>query len=235
MFWIGLAWIAMPLFVFIGVIRERKWGLIQRLLGGVFFGLLIGFLAGCALAFEHWFGYTVFWILFAFTALAAIGPVASDNVDTEQAASAPQVLNKDQSTLPSQGKDEPAATPLKKGRLPKSSQKSKSYAITKQAKQTPVKKTASQETSPPSKTRKRTHYSRSEVKHIAFDYIDSSGSFTSREVAVNSFDGTYLKAYCLEKRATRTFKLENICGLITLRETGELLSTYEWEDIWRAA
>lgn len=232
MFWIGLAWIAMPLFVFIGLIRDRKCGLIKRLLGGVFFGLLIGFLAGCALAFEHWFGYTVFWILFAFSALILL---VSDNVDTEPAANAPQVLNKYQSTLPSQGENESTSTPLKKGRLPKSSQKSKSYATTKQAKQTPVKKTASQETSPPSKTRKRTHYSRSEVKHIAFDYIDSSGSFTSREVAVNSFDGTYLKAYCLEKRATRTFKLENICGLITLRETGELLSTYEWEDAWRGA
>ncbi|WP_338725845.1 hypothetical protein V8687_19500 [Shewanella baltica] len=232
MFWIGLAWIAMPIFVFIGVLRDHKCGLIKRLLVGVFFGLLVGFLAGCALAFEHWFGYTVFWILFAFSGLILL---ASENVDTELAANAPQVLNKYQSTLPSQGENESTATPLKKGRLPKSSQKSKSYATTKQSKQVPVKKTVSQETSQPSKARKRTHYSRSEVKHIAFDYIDSSGSFTSREVAVNSFDGTYLKAYCLEKRATRTFKLENICGLITLRETGELLSTYEWEDVWRAA
>lgn len=232
MFWIGLAWIAMPIFVFVGLIRDRKCGLIKRLLGSIFFALLIGFLAGCALAFEHWFGYTVFWILFAFSALILL---ASDNVDTEQAANAPQVLNKYQSTLPSQGEKESTATPLKKGRLPKSSQKNKSYATTKQSKQVPAKKTASQEKIQPSKTRKRTLYSRSEVRQIAFDYIDSSGNFTSREVAVNSFDGTYLKAYCLEKGATRTFKLENICGLITLRETGELLSIYEWEDIWLGA
>ena len=32
---------------------------------------------------------------------------------------------------------------------------------------------------------------------------------------------------------TRTFKLENICGLISLRDTGELLSIDEWEDAGR--
>lgn len=35
------------------------------------------------------------------------------------------------------------------------------------------------------------------------------------------------------EEVTRTFKLENICGLIALRDTGELLSIDEWEDVWR--
>lgn len=233
MFWIGLAWIAMPLFVIIGVIRERKWGLIQRLLGGVFFGLLIGFLAGCALAFEHWFGYTVFWILFAFTALAAIGPVSSANVSAPDNSQA--VDESSQESLTSTETAQTNAT----GRLPISSQK-KLRKLNRSAKvptkkaiyQIPAVPAKSSEPFKPSKTPKHTRYSRSEVRQIAFGYIDSSGSFTSREVAVNSFDGTYLKAFCLEKGATRTFKLENICGLITLRETGEQLRPKEWQNVW---
>lgn len=220
--WIMLAWAAIPILIWVGYSKELKMTFKEVFI----LGLIFGGIAGVSLWFDHWLGYTAFWIIFAIAALIAISP---DNVDADQETSSPDSITKYQSSSTGHS----AVNPLKKGRLPKSSQKSKSYATTKQAKQTPVKKTASQETSLPSKTRKRTHYSRSEVKHIAFDYIDSSGSFTSREVAVNSFDGTYLKAYCLEKRATRTFKLENICGLITLRETGELLSTYEWEDAWQ--
>ncbi|EGM68737.1 hypothetical protein [Shewanella sp. HN-41] len=34
------------------------------------------------------------------------------------------------------------------------------------------------------------------------------------------------------EEVTQTFKLENICGLITLRDTSELLSLDEWEDAW---
>ena len=35
------------------------------------------------------------------------------------------------------------------------------------------------------------------------------------------------------EEVAQTFKRENICGLITLRGTGVLLSIYEWEDAWR--
>lgn len=226
--WIMLAWAAIPILIWVGYSKEVKMTFKEVFI----LGLIFGGIAGVSLLFDHWLGYTAFWIIFAMAALIAISP---ESVDTEQtASSSSDVINKYSNTLALQSESESdtAVTSLKKGRLPKSSQKSKSYATTKQSKQAPVKKTASQETSPPSKTRKRTHYSRSEVRQIAFDYIDSSGSFTSREVAVNSFDGTYLKGYCLEKGATRTFKLENICGLVTLRETGELLSIDEWEDAW---
>lgn len=213
--WMMFAWAAIPILIWVGYSKE-----VRLTFKDVFIvGLIFGGIAGLSLWFDHWLGYTAFWIIFAMAALIAITP---DNNDSDKASSSPETITKYQSS--SIGNS--AVNPLKKGRLPKSSQKSKSYV------NQPKPASKSQRSS---KTQNHTGYSRNEVRQIAFDYIDSSGNFTSREVAVNSFDGTYLKAYCLEKGATRTFKLENICGLITLRETGELLSIHEWEDIWRAA
>lgn len=213
--WMMFAWAAIPIFIWVGYSKE-----VRLTFKDVFIvGLIFGGIAGLSLWFDHWLGYTAFGIIFAMAALIAISP---DNNDSDKASSSPETISKYQSS--SIGNS--AVNPLKKGRLPKSSQKSKSYV------NQPKPTSKSQRSS---KTQDYTRYSRNEVRQIAFDYIDSSGNFTSREVAVNSFDGTYLKAYCLEKEATRTFKLENICGLITLRETGELLSIHEWEDIWRAA
>jgi hypothetical protein len=234
--WIALAWLAMPLFCGIGAIRSDKGSFLSRLFRGILIGLLIGFLAGCALAFEHWFGYSVFWILFAFSSLVAIGPLSSTDVsapDNSQAV--------DESAQASSLSNETAQT-NSAGRLPISSQK-KLRKLNHVAK-VPTKKAiyqkplAAKSSAPlkpfsPSKKSKSTHYSLNEVRQISFDYIDSAGNLTSRDVSVNKLDGIYLQAYCLSKQARRTFKLDNICGLITLRETGELLNIYEWEDAWR--
>lgn len=213
--WMMFAWAAIPILVWVGYSKE-----VRLTFKEVFIvGLIFGGIAGVSLWFDHWLGYTAFWIIFAMAALIAITP---DNNDADKASSSPETITK----YPSSSIGNSAVNPLKKSRLPKSSQKSKSYV------NQPKPTSKSQRSS---KTQNYSHYSRNEVRQIAFDYIDSSGNFTSREVAVNSFDGTYLKAYCLEKGATRTFKLENICGLITLRETGELLSIDEWEGAWQRA
>ncbi|MCS6260652.1 hypothetical protein G3479_15560 [Shewanella baltica] len=218
--WMMFAWAAIPILIWIGYSKEARLTFKEVFI----LGLIFGGIAGVSLWFDHWLGDTVFWIIFAMAALVAISP---DNVDADQETSSPDSITKYQSSSTGHS----AVNPLKKGRLPKSSQKSKSYSTAKQVNQPK----SSSKSLRSSKTPKHTSYSRGEVRQIAFDYIDSTGNFTSREVAVNSLDGSYLNAYCLEKGATRTFKLENICGLITLRETGELLSVHEWEDIWRAA
>lgn len=218
--WMMFAWAAIPILIWIGYSKEARLTFKEVFI----LGLIFGGIAGVSLWFDHWLGDTVFWIIFAMAVLVVISP---DNVDADQKSSSPETI----AIYQSNSIDNSALNPLKKGRLPKSSQKNKSYATAKLAKQSPFTKVSSKNLSS-SKTLNSTRYSRNEVRQVAFDYIDSSGNFTSREVAVNSFDGTYLKTYCLEKGATRTFKLENICGLITLRETGEQLSSWEWQNLW---
>lgn len=72
------------------------------------------------------------------------------------------------------------------------------------------------------------HYSRSELLEVAFSYIDAAGNFTQREVTVNQVTGTYVKGWCHERRAARTFRLDSIIQDITLLSTGEVISVNDW-------
>lgn len=76
-------------------------------------------------------------------------------------------------------------------------------------------------------------YTKQQLRQIAFDYTDSEGASSYREVAVNSADNYYIKAFCLSRQATRTFRIDRIDGFITIRETGELLSVSEWLRLYR--
>lgn len=78
-------------------------------------------------------------------------------------------------------------------------------------------------------------FSSSELRMLAFTYIDANDNVTFREVSVNSFDGRRISAYCLDRRAIRTFTLSNIIGKVTLRESGEELAPDEWASYWRNA
>lgn len=77
-------------------------------------------------------------------------------------------------------------------------------------------------------TRNLNHYSRAELLEIAFSYIDAAGSFTQREVTVNQVTGTYVKGWCHERKAARTFRLDSIIQDITLLSTGEVISVTDW-------
>lgn len=81
------------------------------------------------------------------------------------------------------------------------------------------------------KSAKANLYTANELRQIAFTYMDYNGKITQRDVAVNRFDGFKINAYCLDRRANRTFNLSNIVGEIILRETGELVTPDEWAEI----
>lgn len=76
-------------------------------------------------------------------------------------------------------------------------------------------------------------YTKQQLRQIAFDYTDSEGVSSYREVAVNSVDDYYIKAFCLSRHATRTFRIDRVDGYITMRETGELLSVSDWLHLYR--
>lgn len=77
-------------------------------------------------------------------------------------------------------------------------------------------------------TRDLNHYSRAELLEVAFSYIDAAGNFTQRKVTVNQVTGTYVKGWCHERRAARTFRLDSIIQDITLLSTGEVISVNDW-------
>lgn len=68
-----------------------------------------------------------------------------------------------------------------------------------------------------------------DVLYIAFDYEDSKGDRSYREVDVRSFDGERIQAYCHRAKAMRTFIFSRILGDIIIRATGEVKSL----DVWR--
>lgn len=65
---------------------------------------------------------------------------------------------------------------------------------------------------------------------IAFTYKNSNGSITYREVDVKKFDGLYIEGYCYSRKQYRTFRIDRIVDGITLRDTGELFTTEEWDE-----
>ncbi len=77
-------------------------------------------------------------------------------------------------------------------------------------------------------TRGLSHYSRAELLEVAFSYIDAAGNFTQREVSVNQVTGTYVKGWCHERNAARTFRLDSIIQDVTLLSTGEVIAVNDW-------
>lgn len=68
----------------------------------------------------------------------------------------------------------------------------------------------------------------SDFRYIAFDYEDSKGVLSYREVDVRSFDGERLQAYCHRAQAMRTFITSRIIGDIIIRPTGEVKPLSDW-------
>ncbi|HHQ4468374.1 TPA: hypothetical protein ACSPZQ_002208 [Aeromonas veronii] len=77
-------------------------------------------------------------------------------------------------------------------------------------------------------TRDLSHYSRAELLEVAFSYIDADSNFTQREVSVSQVTGTYVKGWCHERKAVRTFRLDSILQDVTLLSTGEVISVNDW-------
>lgn len=80
----------------------------------------------------------------------------------------------------------------------------------------------------PTSRRVKSTKSTSIRSEIQFCYTDADGNFTFRNVVVSSIDGEYLKGFDLERRASRTFKIERIDNEIIDVSTGEVLSKRDW-------
>ncbi|MBR0573368.1 MULTISPECIES: WYL domain-containing protein [Pasteurellaceae] len=63
---------------------------------------------------------------------------------------------------------------------------------------------------------------------IEFDYVDYHGNPTRRKVRVREVDETYLEGYDLNRRDTRTFKIERIGDEIIELETGLISTKEDW-------
>lgn len=70
-------------------------------------------------------------------------------------------------------------------------------------------------------------------KRVTFEYMDSNGDITTRDVSAVRVDHkngeTYLVGYCMTRRATRTFRADRILGEVIDMETGEV---GEFDDIF---
>ncbi|MDA1381696.1 hypothetical protein PCI56_23710 [Plesiomonas shigelloides subsp. oncorhynchi] len=82
--------------------------------------------------------------------------------------------------------------------------------------------------SPTTVERQLDGYKTSELTDISFSYIDTKNNFTQRRVSVNSITNTYIKGYCLDRQATRTFKIDSIIGDVVLISTGEEVPVTAW-------
>ncbi|HAF2178359.1 TPA: WYL domain-containing protein [Salmonella enterica] len=65
---------------------------------------------------------------------------------------------------------------------------------------------------------------------IAFTYENTNGTVKYREVDVKKFDGLYIEGYCHNRKQYRTFRIDRVVDGITLRDTGELFTTEEWDE-----
>lgn len=68
-----------------------------------------------------------------------------------------------------------------------------------------------------------------EFRNISFEYTDSNGNSTHREVDVKEINEQHLTGYCHSRRQLRTFRLDRIDNSeIVVRDTGELINVYDW-------
>lgn len=57
---------------------------------------------------------------------------------------------------------------------------------------------------------------------IAFTYTNAKGEFSDRRFVIRGFDGLYLKGWDLDKRNSRTFRIDRIEGGVVKISTGEV-------------
>jgi len=62
-----------------------------------------------------------------------------------------------------------------------------------------------------------------EKRPIEIIYIKKDNSVSQRSIMVYGLTDTYIKAYCLEKKQPRIFKVDSILAASFKREQGELL------------
>lgn len=68
-----------------------------------------------------------------------------------------------------------------------------------------------------------------QLKNIAFNYTNSSGDYTYREVDVKKVDENYVFGYCHSRLQMRTFRLDRIeDDEVIIRDSGEVLNVYDW-------
>ncbi|MEH2716097.1 WYL domain-containing protein [Klebsiella pneumoniae] len=75
----------------------------------------------------------------------------------------------------------------------------------------------------------RKHNPDGEFRKISFEYTDSNGTSTHREVDVKEITEQHITGYCHSRRQLRTFRLDRIDNSeIVVRNTGELINVYDW-------
>lgn len=63
---------------------------------------------------------------------------------------------------------------------------------------------------------------------VQFAYIDATGEYSDRRVVVRQLDGLCFQGLCLNRRATRTFRLDRVQGDITSEISGEVQEPWAW-------
>ncbi|MBN3265392.1 hypothetical protein [Pectobacterium brasiliense] len=74
----------------------------------------------------------------------------------------------------------------------------------------------------------RVFSSKVNLKEIAFEYEDSVGKQSYRTIDVKTCDSIYITGYCHTANALRTFRVDRVIDGVIIRETGELLKSYEY-------
>lgn len=73
------------------------------------------------------------------------------------------------------------------------------------------------------------HQIKNLFKNISFEYTDSNGNSSYREVDVKEISEQNITGYCHSRRQLRTFRLDRIDNSeIVIRDTGELINVYDW-------
>lgn len=100
--------------------------------------------------------------------------------------------------------------------------------ITKNQSQPPVVTTPDAILNKP-ETRSNKYQIRDLSKNISFEYTDSNGNSTHRQVDVKEINEQSITGYCHSRRQLRTFRLDRIENSeIVIRDTGELINVYDW-------
>lgn len=71
-------------------------------------------------------------------------------------------------------------------------------------------------------------YARKPLETIQFKYEDRKGSYSIRTVDVFASTYSYFTGYCYQRKASRTFKIDRVNGLVTVIQTGELMNPHLW-------
>jgi predicted DNA-binding transcriptional regulator YafY len=55
-------------------------------------------------------------------------------------------------------------------------------------------------------------------RSVEIIYLDRKGILTQRKIEVQAIKGSRVKAFCLEQRATRLFRIDNILAVMPARK-----------------